>query len=108
MWTADTIILKERNYQTFDELMNDKLYMRFLLVSLITEVVVNIYLVIVLSVCQGRAIHGLKKHFGVAFRKETTQISRVLITFTITFFIRAVYEGVLSFRNIYNAHHFPC
>ena len=84
MWTIDAVILKEKNYQTFDELMNDKLYMRFLFASLTIAVVINLYIVIVLSICQGRAIHGLKKHFGVVFRKETTQISRVLITFTIT------------------------
>ena len=52
-----------------------------------------------LAVCQGRAIHGLKKHFGVAFRKETNQISTVLVLFNVTFFIRVIFEGYLGYLN---------
>ena len=74
MWIADAIILKRDNITTFDELMKDKSYVTLLVVSLIGATAINAYIMIVLSICQGRAIHGLKKHFGVAFRKETNQI----------------------------------
>ena len=50
-WTADTIILQVKDYKTFQELIDDTMYMNFLLVSLIVAVVINLYIVIVLSIC---------------------------------------------------------
>ena len=112
MWTGGAIILKSDNITTFEQLLADKTYINWLIVSLIVGVTTNVYIIVMLSICQGRAIHGLKKHFGVAFRKETNQISTVLVAFTVTFFIRAVYEGYLTYINEFSiptgSEHYPC
>ena len=93
--------------ESVDEIRKNKQYMQYLLASLIVQSCINTYIAILLTIIQGRTIFFLKRQFGEVFRKETTQISRVLVTFTGTFFIRAVYEGILGYYNVFSADRFP-
>ena len=81
--------------------------MGYLIVSMAVQSCLNIYIAILLTIIQCRTIHFLKMQFGEAFQKETIQISRVLVTFTVTFFIRAIFEGALGYYNIFSADRFP-
>ena len=81
--------------------------MRYNLTGFVTQVCINTYIAILLSVIQGRTIYYLKKQFGSTFQKETTQISRVLVTFTVTFFIRAIYEACLGYKNLFDLKSIP-
>ena len=112
LFAGTAIILKKGNITSFEQLLADKAYIHWLIISLVVGVTTNFYIMIMLSICQGRAVYGLKKHFGVAFKKETNQISAVLVAFNVTFFIRAVYEGYLGYINQYSIpkghEHYPC
>ena len=105
MMIIGTIIVDESGITTVEEMRADAGYMTFALVGLIISASVNTYIAILLSAVQGRTIHHLKKQFGRTFETETSQIARVLATFTVTFFIRAGYEAALGYRNTF--YYFP-
>ena len=106
-WIMSSYLINRQGIESVDQIRKDKVYMHYLLISLIIQATSNLYIAILLSIIQGRTIHFLKKQFGTAFQKETNQISRVLVTFTVTFFIRAILEFSLGYYNTFSTDKFP-
>ena len=106
-WILSSLIIDREDITSVDQIRKDDEYMSYLIVSMAVQSCINIYIAILLTIIQYRMIHFLKKQFGEVFQKETKQISRVLVTFTVTFFIRAIFEGALGYYNIFSTDRFP-